>query len=154
MQKLMSLFLALVLFAGLAVISPSLIRADDSTATATGTITGTVVDANGNPVAGAKVMAKLTKRVAGAAKIPAVTTADDGTFTINNVPDGKYSITVKDKTAGKGKADKPVTITNGSTEDAGTITLTPPNTDNGGNAGGNGADNGANNGGNGGGQPQ
>ncbi|HMD54027.1 MAG TPA: carboxypeptidase-like regulatory domain-containing protein [Phycisphaerae bacterium] len=134
MQKVLSYLLVLALFAGLAVITPSLIRADDST-TATGTITGKVIDASGNPVPGAKVSARLTKRVAGAPRLTA-TTADDGTFAINDVPAGSYNIMVRDKTAGKGKSDTAVKVAAGATADAGTITLTPPNTDNGGGNGG------------------
>jgi Carboxypeptidase regulatory-like domain len=127
MYKLLSGLLVLALLTGIALISPSLSRADDTTPATppTGSITGTVVDSSGTPVSGVKVTARLVKKVTGAPKLTA-TTADDGTFTINNVPDGKYNVSVRDKTAGKGKADKPVIVVNGGTVAADTIKLTAP----------------------------
>ncbi len=52
----------------------------------TGTITGTVTDSNGTPIAGAVVSATGIKEFAPA------TTAADGTYTIPNVPFGTYQV--------------------------------------------------------------
>lgn len=116
----------------------SISRAADSSAN-TGTITGKVVDSSGNAVGGA--MVRLMEIPAGMQggrhhrppqlqpgetrwmTIGMTKTADDGTFTVNNAPVGKYRIMVFSRGAGHGFVRKPVEVTAGGTADAGTITL-------------------------------
>ncbi len=122
--------------------STSVSRAADSSAN-TGSITGKVVDASGNAVGGA--MVRLIEIPAGMQQekhhgrhhrapnlqpgqtrwmtVGMTITADDGTFTANHAPAGKYRIMVFSRGAGHGFVHKPVEVTAGGTADAGTITL-------------------------------
>ncbi len=122
--------------------STSISRAADGSAS-TGSITGKVVDSSGNAVGGAMVrlieipagmqQERHHGRRHGAPKLQPgetrwmtvgmTTTADDGTFTVNNAPVGKYRVIVFSRDAGRGFVRKPVEVTAGGTADAGTITL-------------------------------
>ncbi len=110
---------------------------------ATGSISGKVVDSNGNPVAGAIVRIMRIpgsgghrRRGRGRWQKPTpgktnwhvmvfgvTATADDGTFTANNAPVGRYRIFVMERGVGVGHMRKPVPVTNGGNANAGTITL-------------------------------
>ena len=111
---------------------------------ATGSISGKVVDSSGNPVAGAVVrMVRLPGRGGHGRHMrrgrwhkptPGVTewhklifgvtaTADDGTFTANKVPVGRYRIMVMDRGVGFGHSRRLISVTPGANADAGTITL-------------------------------
>lgn len=113
---------------------------------ATGSISGKVVDASGNPVAGAIVR---VMRIPGSGHpghhrgrprgrwqkpTPGKTnwhvmvfgvtaTADDGTFTVNNAPVGRYRIVAVERGVGFGHTRRPVAVTNAGDANAGTITL-------------------------------
>ncbi len=118
--------------------STSISRAADGSAS-TGSITGKVVDSSGNAVGGAMVRLieipanmqqghhhrppKLQPGETRWMTIGMTTTADDGTFTVNNAPAGKYRVIVFSRDAGRGFVRKPVEVTAGGTADAGTITL-------------------------------
>jgi hypothetical protein len=108
---------------------------------ATGSISGKVVDSSGNPVAGAMVRimripgrggpmgrGRWQKPTPGKTNwhvmvFGVTATADDGTFTANNAPVGRYRIFVMDRGVGFGRTRKPVSVTAGANADAGTITL-------------------------------
>ncbi len=111
---------------------------------ATGTLTGKVVDSSGNPVSGAMVRVMRIPgrppRHHGGMKpnqvqpgqtfwikrtlvVGITKTADDGTFTVNNAPIGKYHVVVFDRGVGFGHIRKPVAVAVGAVADAGTITL-------------------------------
>lgn len=115
---------------------------------ATGSITGKVVDSSGNPVAGAVVRIMRIPGQGGPGghhgrprgrwqrPTPGKTnwhvmvfgitaTADDGTFTANNAPVGRYRIFVMDRGVGVGHVRRPVAVTDGGDANAGTITLQP-----------------------------
>jgi hypothetical protein len=145
MRKILVAFLAVLLTGAVApmvtqVASAQVAASPDQT----GTLTGKVVDANGNPVSGAMVNVMLIPNKGqwqrGRTKpnqvqpgqtvwikrtmVRGITkTADDGTFTINNAPVGKYRIFVFDRGVGMGRVQKPVAVASGTTGDAGTITL-------------------------------
>lgn len=113
---------------------------------ATGSISGKVVDSSGNPVAGAIVRimripgrggpgghrggprGRWQKPTPGKTNwhvmvFGVTATADDGTFTANNAPVGRYRIFVMDRGVGFGHVRRPVTVTDGGNANAGTITL-------------------------------
>jgi hypothetical protein len=112
---------------------------------ATGSISGKVVDVNGNPVAGAVVrIMRIPKAGPGHHRgwrrgrwqkpTPGKTnwhvmvfgvtaTSDDGTFTANNAPVGRYRIFVMDRGVGFGHSRKPVVVSDGGNANAGTIIL-------------------------------
>ena len=145
MRKFVVALLAVLLVGAIAPIIPQAAQAQVATSTdQTGTLTGKVVDANGNPVSGAMVNVMLIPnngpRQRGRMKpnqvqpgqtvwikrtmVRGITkTADDGTFTINNAPVGRYRIFVFDRGVGFGHVQKPVSVASGATGDAGTITL-------------------------------
>ena len=145
MRKLMVALLAVVLMGAIAPVVTQVARAQVAASTdQTGTITGKVVDSTGNPVSGAIVrlmrMPGRPMRHHGAVKpnkvqpgqtvwikhrmvVGITKTADDGTFTVNNAPVGKYRIFVFDRGVGMGRVQKPVAVASGTTGDAGTITL-------------------------------
>ncbi len=145
MRKFVVALLAVLLVGAIAPIVPQAARAQVVASTdQTGTLTGKVVDANGNPVRGAMVNVMLIPkngpRPRGRMKpnqvqpgqtvwikrsmVRGITkTADDGTFTVNNAPTGKYRIFVFDRGVGFGRVQKPVSVASGATADAGTITL-------------------------------
>jgi hypothetical protein len=145
MRKFMVALLAVLLVGAIAPMVTQVARAQAAADThPTGTLTGKVVDANGNPVSGAMVNVMLIPKngprqrggmrpnqvqpgqtvwikrtmVRGVTK-----TADDGTFTINNAPVGRYRIFVFDRGVGFGRVQRPVRVASGGTGDAGTITL-------------------------------
>ena len=143
--------LALVLTMGLGVAASQIVSAQTAIAApntvATGSITGKVVDASGNPVGGAIVhLMKLPKGMMGGrhgrhghGKRPAqpqpgqtiwhhttfgvTKTADDGTFTVSNAPVGLYRIMAMDRGVGFGHVRRPVKVGVGKDTSAGTITL-------------------------------
>jgi hypothetical protein len=146
MRKFAVALLAVLLVGAIAPMVPQVVQAQEAAASTdqTGTLAGKVVDSNGNPVSGAIVRVMLIINngprqrgrmnpnkiqpgqtvwikhvmVAGVTK-----TADDGTFTVNNAPVGKYRIMVFDRGVGFGRVQKPVAVASGATADAGTITL-------------------------------
>jgi hypothetical protein len=71
----------------------------------TGSITGTVTDPTGAPIAGASV----TVREVDTNAVRVETTSDAGTYTVTQLAPGKYSVTV-DKTAFKTYAQKNLTL--------------------------------------------
>jgi protocatechuate 3,4-dioxygenase beta subunit len=128
-----------------------LVRADDKPASSTGTVAGKVVDADGKAVAGATVgvypPAANAKKASGAAVIsnsasqlddtpaPApkkkaaaaiatATTGDDGTYKIENVPAGDYSIRVR-SASGNGRTKDTVTVKAGETTTVPDIAVKP-----------------------------
>ena len=145
MRKFVVALLAVLLVGAIAPIVPQAARAHViASAGQTGTLAGKVVDANGNPVSGAMVnvmrIPNNGPRRRGRMKpnqvqpgqtvwikrtmVRGITkTADDGTFTINNAPIGKYRIFVFDRGVGFGHVRRPVAVASGATADAGTITL-------------------------------
>ena len=145
MRKFMVALLAVLLVGAIAPVATQVVRAQVAASTdQTGTLTGKVVDSNGNPVSGAMVNVMLIPnngpRQRGRMKpnqvqpgqtvwikrtmVRGITkTADDGTFTVNNAPVGKYRIFVFDRGVGMGRVQRPVTVASGTTGDAGTITL-------------------------------
>lgn len=111
---------------------------------ATGSISGKVVDSSGNPVAGSIVRimrlpgrgghGRHMRRGRWQKPTPGKTqwhvmvfgvtaTADDGTFTANNAPVGRYRIMVMDRGVGFGRTRRPISVTAGANADAGTISL-------------------------------
>jgi hypothetical protein len=145
MRKWMVALLAVLLIGAVAPVVTQVAQAQDAATTEqTGTLTGKVVDSSGNPVSGAIVNVMLIPangpRQRGRVKpnevqpgqtvwikrvmVHGITkTADDGTFTVNNAPVGKYRIFVFDRGVGFGRVQRPVTVASGTTGDAGTITL-------------------------------
>ena len=145
MRKLMVALLAVLLLGAIAPVVTQVARAQVAASPdQTGTLTGKVVDSSGNPVSGAIVrlmrMPGRPMRHHGAVKpnqvqpgqtvwikhrmvVGITKTADDGTFTVNNAPVGKYRIIVFDRGVGMGRVQRPVTVASGTTADAGTITL-------------------------------
>ena len=145
MRKFVVALLAVLLVGAIAPIVPRTAQAQvTASAGQTGTLAGKVVDANGNPVSGAMVNVMLIPnngpRRRGRMKpnqvqpgqtvwikrtmVRGITkTADDGTFTVNNAPIGKYRIFVFDRGVGFGHVRRPVAVASGATADAGTITL-------------------------------
>ena len=130
----------LLLAAGLLVGSAALnlSAADEAPAKETGTVIGKVIDSDKNPVKGANValvVPQATSQKANAAaagdapaKRPEVVargiTGDDGTFKIENVPVGKYIVSVHgDKSMRPGHTKDPIEVKAKETVDAGTITL-------------------------------
>jgi hypothetical protein len=71
----------------------------------TGSITGTVTDPTGAPIAGASVTIREVETNA----VRVETTSDAGTYTVTQLAPGKYSVTV-DKTAFKTFAQKDLTL--------------------------------------------
>ncbi|MGC8624801.1 MAG: carboxypeptidase-like regulatory domain-containing protein [Phycisphaerae bacterium] len=141
MRKLVVALLAVLLGGAMALAVPQLVQARPAGGTGpTGTLTGKVVDSSGNPVSGAIVR---VMRIPGSAghrhgrpqrpqpgqtiwhkNVFGVTkTADDGTFTVNNAPVGKYRVFVFDRGVGFGHIKRPVAVASGGTANAGTITL-------------------------------
>lgn len=107
----------------LVVLSLALIaHAEDQPTTkqATGTITGTVLDASGNPAKGCIVAAQQSARKM---RIPLDATTDDkGEFKIENVPEGEYNLKIRTSDA-KGKVTKTVKVLAGKTVDTGKLKL-------------------------------
>jgi hypothetical protein len=96
-NKMVSKWTQIGLAAALALLSVGALRAADaSTGTGTGTITGSVVTAKGNPVAGATVLVLSRFPLDGSTKFTAfdatVTTAKDGTFSVTGVPSGRFAV--------------------------------------------------------------
>src|SRR4051812_11547715 len=86
----------------------------------TGTITGIILDANGNLAKDCIVVAQPS-----AEKMRegfAATTNEKGVFTIENVPAGEYNLKARTRDL-KSKAAKSVTVTAGKTADVGKIKL-------------------------------
>jgi hypothetical protein len=132
------------------------LRADD--VPTTGTLSGKVVDKDGNPVAGARVAAvkaddlRPGRKAApkppadgSAADAPAtnrptpVATAEtdqDGAFTLKDLPVGKYAVLANLRGAGRGRAKGPLEVTAGQNTDAGILTLAASNAKNGKKGGG------------------
>jgi hypothetical protein len=96
-------------------------RADD--ATATGTITGTVVDESGNPANDCIIVATPIGEFMHSA-IGDTSTDAKGKFTVKDVPEGNFSIKVRTRD-GKLFGVKDVSVTAGQSTDAGTIKLKP-----------------------------
>ena len=128
------LLLAAGLIAGPAAQNAS--AADEIPAKETGTVTGKVVDSNKNPVKTTNVaimipMAPQTNVVAAGgvpAKRPPIVahgaSGDDGMFKIENVPVGKYIVSVHgDKSLRPGHTKEPIEVKAKETVDAGTIIL-------------------------------
>jgi hypothetical protein len=86
----------------------------------TGTIVGTVVDANDKPIVGCIVTAqedsKLVRRVF------QNTTNDKGMFKIENVPEGAYNLNARTVGA-RGKAYKSAKVKGGETTDVGMLKM-------------------------------
>ncbi|NNM88251.1 MAG: carboxypeptidase regulatory-like domain-containing protein [Phycisphaerae bacterium] len=107
----------------------------------TGSITGKVVDSGGHGVAGALVrlikiprnvrkhrpLGRVLKDIQPGQTIWAVTgitrTANDGTFTVNNAPAGRYRIVAMLRGAGMGRLRKAIHVSTGESTDAGTIVI-------------------------------
>ncbi len=143
MRKLIAALAVVGLFSGVGALqfgNVSIARAAESQAAPTGSISGKVVDSNGNPVSGA--MVRIMRIPNGGRPMrgrwqkpqPGKTnwhkmvfgitaTADDGTFTANNAPVGRYRIMVMERGVGFGHTGKPLTVSAGANADAGTITL-------------------------------
>lgn len=116
--SLAALSVAIALFAA----STTLIAAD---APAKGSVSGKVVDATGAVVKGAKVgivspddIAKpKAQQATGGGRtnpmdksvVPAVTTGDDGTYKLADVPAGKYVVLAQARAAGRGQVNVEVT---------------------------------------------
>ena len=141
MRKYVVALLAVLLGGAIALVAPQLVQAQTAAGRgATGTLTGKVVDSSGNPVSGAIVR---VMRIPGSAwhrhgrpqrpqpgktiwhnSVFGITkTADDGTFTVNNAPVGKYRVFVFARGVGFGHTRRPVAVASGGTANAGTITL-------------------------------
>jgi 5-hydroxyisourate hydrolase-like protein (transthyretin family) len=85
-----------------------------------GTISGIVLDAQGNPAKDCIVVAQQA-----AEKMRdtfEATTDEKGAFKLENVPEGEYNIKVRTRDL-KAKATKSVTVTAGKTADVGTLKL-------------------------------
>ncbi len=144
MRKFVAALLAVVLGGAIALAVPQLVQAQAAGATdQTGTLTGKAVDSSGNPVGGAivrvmripngpphhrgmkpnQVQPGQTVWIKHHMVVGITKTADNGTFTINNAPVGKYRVMVFARGVGRGWVHKPVEVTSGATVDAGTITL-------------------------------
>ena len=130
------LLLAAGLFVGSAALNVA--AADEAPTKGTGTVTGKVIDSNNKPVKTNNVALivppdphpKANAAAAGATppkRTPVVAhgaTNDDGTFKIENVPVGKYIVSVHaDKTLRPGHTKDPIEVKAKETVDAGTITL-------------------------------
>lgn len=94
--------------------------ADEEPAAATGTIIGTVLDAGGNPAADVIVVAqqsaqKMREGIQG-------TTGTDGTFKLENVPEGDYNLKFRTRD-GRRKALKSASVIASKTTDVGKIKL-------------------------------
>ncbi len=107
----------------------------------TGSITGKVVDSQGHAVAGAMVrlikiprnvsrhkpLGRVIKDLQPGQTIWAITgitrTADDGTFTVNNAPAGRYRILTMLRGVGRGRLRKVIHVSSGESTDVGTIVL-------------------------------
>jgi hypothetical protein len=125
--KLLSLVAGFGLLTGLATLT---VRAADAGA-ATGTVSGTVVDADAKPVAGANVLLLDKSTVPSQDKttqdqtkpdqqadkpkrkmpkpVARTTTDNDGKFTMENVPAGEYVAVVRAKKLGAARVDVVVT---------------------------------------------
>jgi hypothetical protein len=98
-------------------------HAEDAPAKPVGSISGKVVDKDGNPVAAARVNVIVAPKVAEANKqadepttkpakpesVGKTTTADDGTFSIKDIPVGKYVVVAGKKNVGQGREKAEVT---------------------------------------------
>ncbi|MDE3110243.1 MAG: carboxypeptidase regulatory-like domain-containing protein, partial [Acidobacteriota bacterium] len=81
----------------------------------TGAVSGTVVDNNGTPLAGATVMLAGTSST--------TSTAADGTFTLSSISPGAY--TLQASMVGYSAASQSVSVTAGTDLDVGNLTLSP-----------------------------
>jgi len=99
----------------------SLLAADaPSTDATTGTITGIVLDPQGNPVKDCIVTAQQANEKM---RDPLETTTDDkGQFTLKSVPEGEYNLNVRTRDL-KGKAIKTVSVVAGKTANVGKLKL-------------------------------
>jgi uncharacterized GH25 family protein len=121
---------AVALLASMALVPMT--RAEPTTApAATGTLKGTVVDADGKAVAGATVSVYAVVEKKPEAKegkgnhqslVPAVTSDTDGSYTITDVPAGKVWVGAMLKGTGHGKS-KALTLDAGATVTVPPITL-------------------------------
>ncbi|QYO62966.1 carboxypeptidase-like regulatory domain-containing protein [Leptolyngbya sp. 7M] len=99
----------------------------------TASMTGRVVDANGNVVAGAKVV--VTNRGTGAERT--TTTGNDGEFVVTSLPPGRYNVSAEAQSFSRSliedvelnvgsRQNVNFTLQPGSIEETVTITTTPP----------------------------
>jgi len=112
---------AIVLVSLLCLMSRLSIAANEpTTSSTTGTITGIVVDPQGNPAKDCVVTAQQANEKM---RDPLQTTTDEkGAFTLKDVPEGQYNLNVRTRDL-KGKAIKTVSVIAGKTADVGKLKL-------------------------------
>ena len=94
--------------------------ADSKSDATTGTITGIVLDPQGNPAKDCVVTAQQASQKM---RDPLQATTDEkGAFTIENVPEGDYNLNVRTRDL-KGKAIKSVSVIAGETANVGKLKL-------------------------------
>ena len=91
------------------------------------TVSGKVIDSNSQPIAGASIQLSCSTGTADTSTvIPTSTTAENGTYTFSNIPDGTYTITAS-KTGYNETSDPTQVTVSDSDVTAQNITLTPIN---------------------------
>ena len=91
------------------------------------TVSGRVIDSNSQPIAGASIQLSSSTGTADTSTvIPTSTTAENGTYTFSNIPDGTYTITAS-KTGYNETSDPTQVTVSDSDVTAQNITLTPIN---------------------------
>ena len=110
-----------LLIASTVLLSLATLRAEQSTTSSTtGTITGIILDSQGQPVNDCLVVAQQA-----ATKMRdtyEATTNEKGEFKLEKVPEGEYNLKIRTRDA-KAKATKTVTVTAGETANVGKIKL-------------------------------